>query len=297
MCYNTKAGGIVMQTLYIDVYFLINFSVDFLSLYFAASLARIPTSTLRLVIGGLVGALIAILNVFVDNVLLGYLMLFVGFILMTVLSVFKVSLYRRVKFAFCFSVTEMLVGGLVYFLYGILERAVDADVSFVGGAENRGLLILAVIILISIGLFKLLVSLFTYRAGASILRVEIEFLGRRVVGDALVDTGNLARDPADLRSVMLIDESVAKELLCGVDLDCRDPSSLPPAVARRIRMIPISRGERRELLLGITPDSVYVISENARHRVDVILAIDKKEGGYGGADMLMPSAAVSDVFK
>ena len=285
-----------MQTLYIDVYFLINFSVDFLSLYFATAIAKLPTSVARLLLGSGIGAAVAIANVFITSSWLGYLSLFCGFALMIAVSTRRVTFYRRVKMAFCFAVVEMLIGGLVYFLYGFLDRNLAAgNIGEAGGAQNRSLLLLAIVILISIGVFKALISIFSFRAGSETVLVEIELFGRTVSGEALVDTGNLVKDPIDLRSVMLIDRALAEELLGERAGELENVAEMGGELARRIRMIPISSGEGR-LLVGFRPDSVSVSTEKGRQTVDVTVAIDKNEGGYGGARMLMPSAAIRDVI-
>ena len=52
------------MTLYVDVYFLINFTVDILALYFAAIFSKVPTSTRRLIISAVIGAFFAIGIVF-----------------------------------------------------------------------------------------------------------------------------------------------------------------------------------------------------------------------------------------
>ena len=57
-----------MKTLYIDVYFFINFTVDILALYFSALLYKLPTSAARLVLSALLGAAYAVLGVLLfDN--------------------------------------------------------------------------------------------------------------------------------------------------------------------------------------------------------------------------------------
>ncbi len=290
------SGGVEMQTLYIDVYFLINFSIDFLSLYFAAAIAKLPTGVARLLLGSGIGAAVAVANIFITNPWLGYLSLFGGFALMIAVSTKRVSFYRRVKMAFCFSVVEMLTGGLVYFLYGALDRNLaEESIGEVGGVQNRSLLLLAIVILISIGVFKALISIFSFRAGSETVIVEIELLGRAVSGEALVDTGNLVKDPIDLRSVMLIDKALAEELLGERAAELENVAGIDGELARRIRIIPISSGDGR-LLVGFRPDSVSVSTEKGRQAVDVTVAIDKNEGGYGGARMLMPSAAIRDVI-
>ena len=57
-----------MRTLYIDVYFLINLTVDILSLYFATILSKTPTTTRRLITAAVFGAICAVGVVFLPEI-------------------------------------------------------------------------------------------------------------------------------------------------------------------------------------------------------------------------------------
>lgn len=285
-----------MQTVYVDVYFLINFTIDFLALYFACSMAKMPTTTLKLVLGGSIGALTAIVNLFITNEIVGYFVLLFGFLGMITVAAKRVTLFRYFKLGFCFSVTEMLLGGIVYYVYGFLDDRLSAgNGATMGGSEHRGLLVLAAIVLASIGVFRGLVSIFSFTAGTETVEVDIRMKGRRIVADALVDTGNLANDPLDMRAVMLIGEDTANRLLgsnCGAVYDVE---KIECKLGTRFRLIPVSFGKNRKLLVGFKPDAVFVRTEKGLHEVDVVVAIDKDGGGYGGREILVPSVVLRDV--
>ena len=285
-----------MQTLYIDVYFLINFSIDLLSLYFAARIAKLSTTVMRILIAAGVGAAIAIANIFVSMVWIGYLGLFLGFVIMIIIAAGRVSLYRKIKYAFCFSVVEMLVGGFVYFMYEFLdERLVDLIDAETGGGENRSLLLFALIVLMSIGVFKCLISVFTFSSGTSYVKVRVEMLGRNFTGEALVDSGNTASDPLDNRSVMLLSVDAAEKLLGTSATEMKETSSLPCELKKRVRFIPVSFGGVKKVLVGFRPDSVRVLTDGKEETIDVTLAIDTEGGKYGGTNMLVAAAAIRDV--
>ena len=55
-----------MKTLYIDIYFLINFTVDLISLHFAAMLSHNRAENKRLLVAALLGALISSVCVLID---------------------------------------------------------------------------------------------------------------------------------------------------------------------------------------------------------------------------------------
>ncbi len=285
-----------MQTLYVDVYFLINFSVDLLSLYFAARIVKLPTTVIRIMLGAGVGAIIAIANIFVGEEWFGYVGLFLGFILMILITAGRVSLYRKIKYAFCFSVVEMLVGGFVYFMYGFLDgRLLGLIDGEMGGGENRSLLLFAVIVLMSIGVFKCLISVFSFSSGSSYVNVSVNVMGKKINGEALVDSGNIASDPLDNRSVMLLGGDVAEKLIGVPASEMLDASRLTEELQKKIRFIPVSFGGVRKVLVGFRPDSVAVLADGKEELIDVTLAIDIEGGKYGGTNMLIPAAAIRDV--
>lgn len=287
-----------MQTLYVDVYFLINFSVDLLSLYFAARIAKLPTGVIRLLLAAGVGAVVAIINIFVSVEWFGYVGLFLGFIAMILIASGRVSIYRKIKYAFCFSVVEMLVGGFVYFMYEFLdERLLGLIEGETGGSANRNFLLFAVIVLMSIGVFKCLISVFSFSSGSSYVNVRVNVFGKNFNGEALVDSGNVASDPLDNRSVMLLGTDVAEKLLGVSASEMSDASSLSLALQKKIRFIPVSFGGVRKVLVGFRPDSVAVLADGKEELIDVTLAIDTEGGKYGGTNMLIPAAAIRDVGK
>ena len=284
-----------MQTVYVDIYFLINFTVDFLALYFAALLSKIPTTVIRLSVGATFGAVTALANLFIERTWLGYAVLVLGFIAMIIASTKKVSLYRRFKLAFCFSIAEMLLGGFVYLLYDLFERYLEKGIQNVAGGGDRELLIFAVLVLLSIGLFKCLVALFSFSSSNRTVEVDLRMNGRRVVADALVDTGNLARDPLDMRAVALVGKAIAGQLLGEESASLKSPETLEANVKKRIRLIPVAFGKHRRLLMGFRPDAVYVKTNKGREEIDIVVAIDEDGGRYGDAEILMPAVAIGDI--
>ena len=286
-----------MQTVYVDVYFLINFTIDFLALYFACAMTKMPTTILRLLLGGSIGAATAVINLLIMHEVMGYFVLLIGFLLMVLFATKKVTLYRRFKLAFCFSVAEMLLGGIVYLVYEFLDEKLASLTDYeVGGSEHRGLLILAVIVLASIGVLKCLVSLFSFSAGCDTVEVDIRIKDRRVVYEALVDTGNLARDPFNMKAVVLIGEDVAETLFGSKIKSLDDTVALEEIIGGRLRLIPVSFGKVRRLLVGFSPDAVYVKTKRGKQEIDVVVAIDKEGGKYGGREVLVPSVVVRDVI-
>lgn len=288
-----------IKTLYIDVYFLINFTVDLLSLYFAARFSKIPTTIKRLIIASLFGALSAVGIVFLpENTLLKFVAAAVGLLLIGFIAPKKITLRRKIKYIFAFLIFEALVGGGVTFIWGLLDRYIsDFFNGFEGGAVNRKMLFLSLIVLLSIGVFKMLVSLFSNVETEESVDLEIRFLNKTAIVSAFVDSGNLAVDPMDMTPVLLIKKEIAEGILpVNIDQIC-DIDSLDRQIKKRIRLIPISRGGETHVLVGVKVDSVKIIKGDFAEEIAVTLAIDKEGGTFGGYKALMPSAALENAIR
>ncbi len=286
------------KTLYIDVYFLINFTVDILSLYFASRFSKIPTSTRRLIISALIGAIIAVGVVLLPEYpILKFFIATTGLFIMGLIAPKKVSIRRKIKFVFSFLIFEALVGGIVSFVWGVLDKHLSAFFADLeGGAVNRKMLLLSLIVLLSIGVFKMLVSFFSNIESEGSVDVEICFLDKTAIVSAFIDSGNLAVDPMDMSPVLLIKNDVAKSILPENIIDLCNIDSLDRSVKKRIRLIPVSRGGETHVLVGVKADSVKIIKNDGCEDILVTLAIDKEGGTFGGFKALMPSAALDNAI-
>ena len=285
-----------MKTLYIDVYFLINFTVDFLALYFSSMFSRVPTTAKRLVTASLAGAFAASLMIFLPEV--AVLKLFASITMLafcSYLAICKVSIKRRVRFLISFVIFEALAGGCVSFLWGIFDKYFyNAFSSMEKVPVNKKLLLFSVIVLIFIGVFKMIVSFFSNIAYEGVVKLEISLFDKKITAEAFVDSGNLAVDPMDLQPILFVKEELARKFIPEAIVELRDPDILDRNARRKIRLIPVSRGEITHVLTGVKPDCVKVIDGEKKQVISVTVAIDKEKGTYGGYLALIPSGVVSD---
>lgn len=284
-----------MKTLYVDVYFMINFTVDIISLYFASCFSKTPTTVRRLILSALLGAITAIITVFLpESPILKLTASGLGLFLMGFLAPKKMRLSRKLKFIFAFLIFEALVGGAVSFAWGILDKyisgAIEGDTAFV----NRKMLFAALVVLLSIGVFKMIVSLFSNIESEGSVDVEISFLENKSVVSAFIDSGNLAMDPMDMKPVLFIKKDIAKSILPENIINLCDIDSLDRNVKKRIRLIPVTRGGQTHVMIGVKADSVRVVTDGKSEEISVTVAIDKEGGSFGGYMALMPSAALNN---
>ena len=284
-----------METIYIDIYFLINFTVDLLSIYFALSFLHITSNILRIVLSSLVGALYAVFGVlFISNQAVMYPIAIIILIFIVLIAAKGVSSYRKLKFSLTFLLFQTLIGGAVYFAYSMLN-SLFSDFEYKEQENNRGFLILSMIVLLSIGVLKLLISVFSGAKSEKLKRMLIEYKDNKIEFDALVDSGNFAVDPMDRTPVMLISNSLASEIF-GVDKKIFDFSKCGSIEEKKkMRVIPISFGKCKKILYGYRCDSVFVIGKNEKEKIKLVVALDNNNESYAGYPALLPLSALEDI--
>lgn len=282
-----------MQTLYIDVYFLINFTVNILALYFSALLSKIRSSALRLIISAAIGAFFACTVVLLGLTGITFVVtLIISGILINLVFCVREMLLRRLKFFSAFMLFEALIGGLVNFSYSLLDKYLYPKFkseSF--GAENRSVLLLALLILLAFGIIKLLFYIFKGSATEKNTNVRITFYDKSVTAIALVDSGNLATDPMSASPVVF----VKSELMVPLIGSCDDlMSSDDPKIKTRFRLIPVKGMGGERLLVGLRCDKLLV-GNDGKELFDVVIALDEEKGSYGGYKVLLPSAIAEEI--
>ena len=139
-----------MQTLYIDVYFLINLTVDMLALHFSGILSAVPLRSRTLLFSSFLGALLASVGLFLpDNPYIRILFLLFGNIFITLVATGKVKFRRRIRFGIAFIVLVSVIGTLVGVLWDIFDKYLYDSLAEVSSEPvNRKLLLLSVSILL-----------------------------------------------------------------------------------------------------------------------------------------------------
>ena len=247
-----------MRVLYIDVYFLINFTVDLLALYFSAALLHFPVSRFRLAISAVIGASFAVIAVLMHGRTILVLCLSAVCLMgMAVLLGKGGGLFRRMRLALLFLLFQMLIGGIVHWGYRFLAEKIGS-LELESGAQNRKLLYLSVLILLAIGILRVSVSLLSHASGAQSREVEIVIEGKRFFGSALVDSGSFLRDPLDGTAVVLIKPLVARQLLPPAFIN-ENADALSQEYKKRLRLIPVRMVGVQKILFGIRPDDFCLL--------------------------------------
>lgn len=273
--------------LYADVLFIINFSMDFLSIYITAKLLSLRQSAIRFTAAAVLGAfgattMTALGITSFPEALLTVLLSFT----MTAIALGVGSLRTFLIRSFALWGAGALLGGAVSVLCSLGESPVIGQ--HTSGADSPYVIYLASGAI----LVFFFIRLIRPKLAQKTAEITIRLGENSVTVTALVDSGNLAADPISGSPVIFISRSEAVKLIGEKDvqalLNC-DRVTLSYDLLRRLRLIPVAGETHSELYFAIRPDSVTVGKKSS----DVFIAVtDKSPDFYSGNPALAPANVI-----
>lgn len=286
------------QTVYADVLFLINFSMDFLVFYISARLSgrrlHVIRSTLAAGLGGVYGVCAlfmpeeSIISVFCD--------------VSVMIAICAVAFYSgtegaRSFFGRCalFAGVSAILGGAMSAMYTLLNRS---GLSSLEGGDGDDISIWLFAILAAAGGAAAFVGGRRARSIAVARQsdVLISFGGKSVQLRAMTDTGNMLSDPLGGRAVAICELDAVAEIFPRelVEFwrkgDVSAASELSPVNAARLRFVPANGAlaGKATLLCSIVPDKVCVLTNGKRRDADLLLAPVPHKLSAGESRVLLP---------
>lgn len=282
------------QVIYGDILFVINFSMDFLSLYITALILHRRLRAVRLVAAASIGAFCAVASVFISFNRVYDGIIDIAFSLLICFTAFGRGKILRTGVTFA-SVTFML-GGCITALYNIVGtggifKLVGSDDDTVILSRETGVTSLMIFAAVAGAIAWISFRIISVRKSVKNIDVTVVYGDKSVTLRGLVDSGNLLSEPLGGSPVILTGYSD----ICGILPDnMKDVfekaefdtvKSLMCEDARRVRFIPSCSTGGEKLLIAFLPDSVRI--NNTDKRACVAVCGDK--GHYGECDALVPS--------
>ena len=285
------------QTVYVDLLFLVNFCMDFQCFFLTARLLHRPFPLKSALFSSAVGAFYACVALFLPASGTVAFMADLGMGLLMGALVFLPQEERKwhflVPFGLYFGVSAA-VGGVMSAVSSLFTRLEYVPTQTGSSSFSFGLLA----VLGGLATF-LWGRLCQRRAKNKCVKLRLEYAGRALQVEAFVDTANHLCDPLGGRPVVIIDRTVAKELLPAVLLEAAERGMaglalLPPTLARRVRMIPATTVTGRGVLLAIAPDKAFLDAGDGAHAVELLLSPAALGNAAQGHQALLPPALLSE---
>ena len=276
------------MTVYLDVVLMENLCMNYIILFATGYIMKIKMNQLRLVASSLLGGIYAVVayleilpiySSFGMKIILSILMVYIAF--------HSKSIKNLCKQLIIFYLTSFAFGGcafaLLYFIKpqnilmrnGVYVGTYPIKVALLGGIVGF------IITHIAFKIFKT-----KLRKKDMIYEIEIKIGEKKLEVKAMLDTGNLLKDPISGMPVVVVEKKQLYSLLPTKLLDNIDKliggeeESLldqieEKEVLTRFRMIPFSSvGKQNGLMLGFKADQVVIEKEEGRQiKEDVIIGI------------------------
>jgi len=274
-------------TVYADVLFFVNFSMDFITLWISALLSSKPRKALRMTVAAAIGALYGVLSV----------LLHAGGVLSYLLCAAVSLLMAITAFGFSDGIRALIKQSALIWVCGALLGGVMTALLSVGGsiyvAETRGGNLLSVICALSVAAVYAAVRLICNTKNKRTATVTATWKGNTVTFTALCDSGNLMRDPISGDPVVPVSKDILIKL-CGrvvIDALLTLDSDTLTAMNVSLRLIPHKSDSTSDIIGGLLPDSVTVSAGKEKSTVRCILCPREcKKDHYAGHGATLPTS-------
>jgi stage II sporulation protein GA (sporulation sigma-E factor processing peptidase) len=281
------------EEIYADVLFIINFSMDFLSLYIVGRLMHFLMSAKRVIFAASLGALYGVLELLLhvsSAGKTGLTLLVLGVMCLVAFGYHGFRTYAA-SVALTFGVS-MLIGGMMTSAF--LKLGNDVSYLDVGGSIAT---VYGDIPIWKFAVYALISALATWGLGKLFRRkralrtctVRMRFGGEEKELTALVDSGNLLEDPVSGTPVIFLSGRAARILPQNLLTAMKNGvASLSLPDAGKLRVIPSRTVSGDGVLLAAVPERVCLRSDAGWEPRRALVAVDFSGGDYGGFEALVP---------
>lgn len=275
------------MVIYIDAIFIENFILDFIILYATSLLLKSKTKILKLIIASAFGALSAIAYYFISK----------NIFCVIVLNVFSAIIIVYVAFGFTKLkdfFNKILMFYLTTFIFGGASSAFINIIFLNNNIKNKYsiwfIFIIFIIVLFIINMISKIKKL-KINKNDLLCNITIYINGHSVKTKAMMDTGNLLKDPITNVPVIVLEHEVLKNVIpkailnnineiLGGDLH-KIPDEIQNEYNQKLKIIPFSAiGKQNGMLLGIKAETVIIEQIDKVKKVDDVIVgmYDKKIG-------------------
>ena len=285
------------EIVYGDILFIINFSMDFLSLYITSAVLHRKVNTLSLVLAAGLGAVYAVISLFVIGNEWMTLAINIGVSALMCYIVFGTDrLWGYVKALLLFYTVSFISGGGITALYNLVNSYRDTKKIYINGdivSVTSGIPLSRFIILaaVSLGLSLICGRIFNRKSKQKSTVVAAIYRDTVITFTALADSGNLLREPVSGMPVIVTSYDKLKQLLpeklypIFENHSTEDLYSIDFKFIRRVKIIPMTAVGHSGVLMGFVPDSIVVDGVN----VEACIAADMSKHDFGGYESLIPA--------
>ena len=275
------------MTIYLDVVLLENLFMNYVILFATSYILKIKIHHIRIILSATIGAIYAIIaylniipiysNIFM-KIILSVIMVYVAYYAKNIKQLLKqVMLFYLISFVFggcAFSLLYFVQPQDIWIQNGMLMGTYPIKIAILGALLGFAISVLT---------FKLVKSKFSKKDMFCELTIYFDEKSSKM--KAMIDTGNILKEPITKLPVIIVEKRALVQLLPNKILENTekilggDAETIESKYATKLKIIPFSSvGRENGILLGFKPDKVLINTEENEELINnVIIAIYNKE--------------------
>lgn len=278
------------MTIYIDVVLMENLIMNYIILLATGVILKTKIKHFKIIISSLIGAIYTILAyVITIPIYSSFFMKFLLSIIIIYVAYNPQNVKKMWKILIVFYLTSFVFGGAAFALIYIVkpQDILMKNGLFLGTYPMKSVVLAGIIgFIIIVTAFKIVRNRITKRDIYKNVKIEID--GKQIHLNAILDTGNMLKDPITGSPVIVVEKSILYEILpielldnieniLGGNLE-KIPESIKKQYIKRLKFIPFSSlGRQNGMLVGIKPNFIEIMDEqNSLKREDIIIGIYEK---------------------
>ena len=279
------------MTIYLDIILLENLVLNYLIIYVTGIISKAKIKQLRIILGSMLGAIFTIISYIVN------LKIYSNFVIKIVLSVVIIYISFNSK-----NIKQLGKQVLLFYLVSFVFAGATIGIIYMGNFKNitiqNGVLVgnytlRTILVGVVIAYFTILLSYKLIKTKISkkdlICDISIKLNNKEIKAKAMLDTGNLLKEPITNTPVIVMEHTLfkgvlPKEILDNIDLILGGDFSkiskqIQDEYISKLRVIPFSSlGKQNGLLLGIKGENLKVNLKDEYKKIDkVIIGIYNKK--------------------
>lgn len=277
------------MTIYIDIIIVENLIMNYIILYATGIISKDKISYTRIFFASLIGAVYAVTEYILKlNIYSNILIKIILSIIIVYVAFYPQNVKKMYKQLVMFYVTTFTFGGVATYLIYVLkpQNIIIKNGMYVGTYVLKVIFLGAIVgTAILFVAFKLAKNKITKKD--MICKIKIKINGKEKVLDAMVDTGNMLKEPITGTPVAVVERTSLYDLLPKEILNNTEsilggdfgkiPEDIKNEYIPKLKIIPFaSLGRQNGMLVGIKPEKIEVINEQKEKNKNAIIGIYNK---------------------
>lgn len=278
------------MTVYLDVVFLENIIINYIILYATGIISKSKIKQIRLIIGTICGAIYSVIYyIFRFKIYSSFIIKIILSIILIYISFNSNNFKKLMKQLVLFYLVSFVFGGAAI---AIIYMVNSQEITIQNGVLIGNYTIKTILIGVIIAYFTVIIAEKIIRAKISkkdlICEVEVEVNGKKIETNAMLDTGNMLKEPITNKPVIVMEHALFYNIIPNQILDnlesilggdmSKIPKEIQDEYISKLKVIPFSSlGKQNGMLLGIKGKNVTInMKEECKKIDDIIIGIYNK---------------------